>query len=202
MEKQEIKLLEVKRGTSLLPGEETNQATLLSVANTELAYQHAEKTKRAAELITANIELHFQNSEKEKRAAELIIANKELVFQNSEKEKRAKELIIANKELVFQNSEKEKRAAELHIANKSLKKIKEHQKRYIIGLEELMFMTSHAVRRPVVNILGIATQLEECKLPKECKELIEGMKISAHSLDVFTQELTTKINILKENKKL
>ncbi|WP_432671235.1 diguanylate cyclase [Flavobacterium sp. SM2513] len=181
--------------------EKEKRAAELIIANEELLFQNSEKEKRAAELIIANEELLFQNSEKEKRASELIVANKELLFQNSEKEKRAGELIIANEELVFQNSEKEKRAAELHAVNKSLKKIKEHQKRYIIGLEEMMFMTSHAVRSPVVNILGIATQLEACILPDGCEELIDGMKTSACALDVFTQELTTKINVLKEKKK-
>ena len=166
----------------------------------ELYFQNSEKEKRANELVIANKELHFQNSEKEKRAEELVIANNELFYQNSEKEKCANELVVANKELHFQNSEKEKRAEELKILNKSLNKIKKQQKKYIEGLEELMFLTSHAVRLPVTNILGLATQLEECELPDNCNVLIEAMKTSAHSLDVFTRELTNKINLLKQQK--
>ena len=180
---------------------EMDQGDLLFQANEKLAIQSHEKEKRAQELLIANKELHFQNCEKENRAKELVIANKELVFQNSEKENRAKELLIANKELVFQNSEKEKRAAELKKVNKSLKKIKKHQTKYIVGLEEIMFMTSHAVRLPVTNILGLATQLESCLLPDDCHELIEAMKTSAVSLDVFTRELTQKITILQKKNK-
>lgn len=218
MRKQNVKLTQLqpkKDSTSTVEGQKSTQ---LIAVHTELAFQMAEKIKRAAELIIANKKLVFEESEKIKRAAELIIANKELIFQNKEREKRADELVIAKKELKFQNSEKIKRAAELIlanielvfqneergkrakellVANKLLKKIKKEQNEYIKGLEELMFITSHAVRMPVTNILGLAIQLDAAELPEECRILIEGMKSSAIALDVFTKELTTKINSLK-----
>jgi len=200
---KEIKKRLTKVETALFSqNKKEEQANELVVVNKDLAFQNIEKIKRAAELIISNNEVDFKNIEKEKFADELIIANKELNFQNGEKVKRASELLLANIELLLQNEEREKRTLELKAANKALKKIKKQQKKYIQGLEEMMFLTSHAVRKPVANILGIATQLDESRLPVECKELIEGMKVSALALDIFTQELTVKINTLKEKGKL
>ena len=162
-------------------------------AEKKLVVQNKEKTKQATDQKEAS-----QAIEIEKCAEELTITKKELNQQEGEKIKRNSELSLANMELVLQNKERDKRTLELKAANKALKKIKKQQRKYIQGLEEMMFLTSHAVRKPVANILGIATQLDESKLPEECRELIECMKISAVSLDVFTQELTVKINTLKE----
>src|SRR3970282_2293458 len=168
--------------------------------NKKLAFQNGEKEKRAAELVIANKELAFQNDEKEKRAAELGIANKELAFQNDEKEKRAAELIIANKELAFQNDEKEKRATELMLTNLELTNAQESQKEYIRGLEKIMFITSHKVRQPIANILGLSLMLD---LVKDSKEEIEQslyhMKESALSLDLLTKELNAHVLHLKKN---
>jgi signal transduction histidine kinase len=149
-----------------------------------------------------NEELVFQNDEKEKRAAELAIANEELVFQNDEKEKRAIELIIANKELAYQNKEKEKRAIDLIKINLELKKAQQYQKEYINGLEHLMFITSHKVRQPIANILGLSLLLEqEINSPNELKEYTNLILQSALVLDSFTQELTEYISNLGEKGK-
>lgn len=121
----------------------------------------------------------------EKMIRELQEANKELIFQCEEKEKCAAALIIANEELANQNEEKEKRAAELLIANKGLSE-------YISGLKEMMFVTSHKVRKPVANIIGICSQLEGAAIsPAELAGWVKQMKQSAVMLDVFTKELTT-----------
>lgn len=169
-------------------------AAELILTNKELAFQYEEKEKRAAELIIANIELAFQNEEKEKRASELIIANKELIFQNEEKEKRVLELIIANKELAFQKLEINIRESELLIANSGLVKLEQKQKEYIEGLEEMMFMTSHKVRQPIANILGLSNMLEQtASSPEELKQLVACIKESAITLDVFTRELSSFI---------
>jgi len=179
-----------------------NYSRELTIANKMLAFQNKEKEKRAAELIIANKELAFQNEEKENRAAELIIANKELAFQNEEKENRAAELIIANKELAFQNEEKENRAAELSSAYKELKKADEDLRGYIQGLEKMMFITSHKVRQPVCNILGIASVMDQfMNSPTELKKMVKYLKISALSLDSFTKELTKFIFDLEQKGK-
>ncbi|MEO5890961.1 MAG: CHASE3 domain-containing protein [Ferruginibacter sp.] len=178
------------------------RAADLVIANQELLFQNAEKEKRAAELIIANTELAFQNQEKEKRAAELLDAIKELAYQNEEKRKRAEELIITIEELAFQNREKEKGAAELSIANNELIKTEEYLKEYILGLEEMMFMTSHNVRHPVANILGLSNLLDQSiHLPERLKQLIDYIKQAALSLDIFTRELTTFMSELEKKGK-
>ncbi|RZK11167.1 MAG: hypothetical protein EOO46_07715 [Flavobacterium sp.] len=124
--------------------------------------------------------------------------NQTAVFSDKPEERQIIELVVANKVLAFQNKENIKYEAELKTAHNSLTKIQRLQKKYIKGLEEMMFLTSHAVRKPVANIIGIATQLDNSRLPKSCRKLIECLKISASSLDVFTQQLTAKINTLKK----
>ncbi len=182
--------------------EKEKRAAELSIANKELIFQNLEKEKRAAELSIANKELVFQNLEKEKRAAELLVANKELVFQNNEKEKRAAELSIANKELTFQNLEKEKRAAELRVVNRKLKSTDIYLKKYINGMKEMMFMISHRVRQPVVNILGLSNLIDTSRdSPDELKKMLGFIKRSAKALDVFTKELVAFMRELGTTKK-
>jgi hypothetical protein len=130
---------------------------------------------------------------------DLIIANKELAFQNDEKEKRAAELILANKELAFQNDEKEKRAAELMLTNLELRNAQESQKEYIRGLEQIMFITSHKVRQPIANILGLSLMLDLVNDSKEeIEQSLDHLKKSALSLDILTKELNTHVLELKQ----
>ena len=183
--------------------EKEKHAAALIVLNHELSHQNEENLRCAADLTAANLELTFQNSEKEKRAAELVIANGELVYQNQEKEKRAAELLIANRELAFQNSEKQKRAEELIAANDELEKAELQLEIYIEGLEEMMFMTSHRVRQPVCNILGITRNLR--KLTSSSDELLMSISYieqSASDLDIFTKELTRFIGKLERKGKI
>ena len=101
-------------------------------------------------------------------------------------------MLIANTELSFQNIERDKRAAELILANKELRDAQESQLRNIKGLEEMMFMISHELRQPVVQILGITSLFEVLKdSPEETAELAELIRESAKSLDNYTRELTT-----------
>jgi light-regulated signal transduction histidine kinase (bacteriophytochrome) len=100
--------------------------------------------------------------------------------------------VIANKELLFQNEEKEKHAAELILANQKLEKSEAELKEYITGLKEMMFVTSHKVRKPVANILGICSQLEGASISSaELSDWVKQMKQSAVMLDAFTKELTS-----------
>lgn len=82
------------------------------------------------------------------------------------------------------------------------KKIEEERQAYVKSLEEMIFMTSHQVRHPISQILGIATVLEGAViLDKEQVELISHLKQSALTLDTFTRELTSFMHELrKENK--
>lgn len=138
-----------------------------------------------------------------KNKEELIIVNTELAFLNVEKEKRAAELILANKELAFQNKEKEKRADELILANLELKKAYESHKEYIRGLEKIMFITSHKVRQPIANILGLSLMIDLSKDSKdEINQCIEHIKESALYLDILTKELNAHVLYLKQKIKI
>lgn len=130
---------------------------------------------------------------------ELIIIKKELAFQNQQKKKRAAELFIASTELLFQYEEKVKRAQELLNANIELKKAQEYQKEYILGIEKVIFMTSHKVRQPIANILGLSELLDLSKDSKlEITQTLDYIKTSAQSLDVLTKELNAYIIELRQ----
>lgn len=174
----------------------------LSLANKTLQDQNLERALREEELLIANKELAYQNSEKEKRAAELVLANIELLYQNGEKEKRAAELVIANRDLILQNEEKEKKAVELIGAYRNLKNAEEHLKDHILGLEEMMFITSHKVRKPVANIIGLTNMLDDfITSPVRLRKLIHFLKLSAEELDSFTKELTEFIGNIGRKEK-
>jgi signal transduction histidine kinase len=175
----------------------------LAIANNKLLLQNQEIEKRAAELVLANAELEFQNKEKAKRAAELLASIQELAFQNREKEHRAAELVIANAKLLLENKQKEERSQELKQAYLQLKKADKYLKEYAKGLEEMMYMTSHKVRQPVANILGISNILHNyVRSPVQLKKLMGFLTESATKLDLFTKELTTFIDELEQKGKL
>ncbi len=139
-------------------------------------------------MLIATNELIYQNKEKEKRAQELLDSYKALAH---EKEKRATELVEANKELVIQNEEKAIREEELIMAYKELQKVEGFLKDHIQGLEKMMVMTSHKVRQPIAQILGLSNLLDQfLKSPKKLKVIVEYIKESALTLDAYTKELT------------
>lgn len=80
------------------------------------------------------------------------------------------------------------------------KKAEEEKKAHILSLEEMLFMTSHKVRQPIANILGLANQLEETSnSTHDTLKIINYIKESALALDIFTKELTTFIYEVKNN---
>lgn len=170
----------------------------------EITAQHEEKEKRESERAVASEELSIQHEEKVKLASELLVANMTVGFQNDEKEKRDAELevanaelIVANQELFSQNKEIKKRAEELVAINEKLTLAKENQKEHILGLQQMMFMTSHRLRQPVANILGMANLLDSFEnSPEDISRTIGYMKQSALLLDEFTKELSTFIELL------
>jgi len=158
-----------------------------------------ENVNLTKELKRVKKKLVYQNDEKEKRAAELIIANKEQAFQDEEKEKCVDELVVANNDLKFQIEENQNRAVELMLAYTELKKAQESQKEYIIGLEKMIFITSHKVRQPITQIQGVSTILDgKINTQEELKEIISYMKESIKSLDTFTKELIAYIYELQD----
>ena len=84
---------------------------------------------------------------------------------------------------------------ELASQNSDLKKAEEKQVQYINVLNEMMFITSHKIRLPIANILGIADLLKSDAIASvdEIKKMVGFVNESAEKLDIFTKELTTFI---------
>lgn len=79
-----------------------------------------------------------------------------------------------------------------------LKTAEKEKTAYIKSLEEMMFMTSHKVRLPIANIIGIADLLEYDLDKEELGEVVNNMKASINALDAFTRELTMFIHNVKK----
>lgn len=105
--------------------------------------------------------------------------------------------IVATKELIFESDKKEKRAEELLISNQELNHALEKLKVYIQGLEKIMLMTSHKVRKPTAHIIGLS-KFHDQTIPSSTgqKKIVGFIKKSVRSLDVVTRELTTLISRL------
>jgi hypothetical protein len=70
-------------------------------------------------------------------------------------------------------------------------------------MEEMMFITSHKVRLPVANILGITSIIGGfLDAPVQLRKMIIYLKRSATSLDEFIQELTEFINDKEEKRRI
>lgn len=166
----------------------------LLIENEELTYKKQEKEKRSKELIIVNFELAFQVQEKKNRASELVIANTELAFQNNEKIKKAKELIIKSSEITNQI----KLSNEENLLFDELKKTEKYLSLHIKGLERVIFMTSHKIRHPIANILGLV-ELMSCSIhsPIEMSKQIDYLKQAALTLEECTKELTIYLQNLQ-----
>jgi PAS domain S-box-containing protein len=82
------------------------------------------------------------------------------------------------------------------------KKAEEDKNKHIKELEELLFIVSHEVRKPVANLLGIAQMFEKyIHEPEELRKLIGFIKSNAAILDEFTQKLTAFVHDLEMNQK-
>lgn len=83
------------------------------------------------------------------------------------------------------------------------KKIAEEERiEHIRSLEQMLFMTSHQVRQPIVNLLGLASQLEDpTNSNDEVTQIVSFIKQSVVLLDSFTKELTAFICKVNKGKK-
>ena len=82
------------------------------------------------------------------------------------------------------------------------KKADEERVEHIKSLEEMLFMTSHQVRQPIANLLGLANLLEDpSNSNKEMMKIIRCIKESVVSLDSYTKELTSFICQVNKNAK-
>jgi hypothetical protein len=62
-------------------------------------------------------------------------------------------------------------------------------------------MTSHKVRQPLANILGLSSLLDDKSSPFEIKRIIAYIKKSVVTLEAYTRELTGYINGLTKKDK-
>lgn len=64
--------------------------------------------------------------------------------------------------------------------------------RYVKALEEMLYMTSHRVRKPLATCLGIFNLLDSTKelRQEDLRKAVLYLKSSADELDDFTRELT------------
>ncbi len=79
------------------------------------------------------------------------------------------------------------------------KKIEAHRVEYIDGLEQMLFMTSHKLRQPVAQIMGMSSLLNSATTTRDdLLQITAYMKESVKSLDSFSKELTLFINSLHD----
>lgn len=79
------------------------------------------------------------------------------------------------------------------------KKVEENRIEYINGLEQMLFITSHKVRQPITQIMGMSELLNKSQSTREDLLLItDYMKVAVNSLDSFTKELTLFMNSLHD----
>lgn len=149
----------------------------------------------AENLSNSNKARAFETKEKEKRVSELVVASHELAHLSQENTRMEAELTLTKKKLLFEKKAKRKQAEELAEINEDIKSAKASQKAHIEDLREMMYMTSHQLRTPVVQILGLADILDTTSnTPAEVNEIVGCMKESAETLDGVTKELTTFIH--------
>jgi PAS domain S-box-containing protein len=81
------------------------------------------------------------------------------------------------------------------------KKAEQENKKHIEGIKEMLFMTSHKIRQPIANILGLSNLLDrELNSQEELKKIIDYMKESVLTLDTFTRDLTKFMSDLGKEK--
>lgn len=83
------------------------------------------------------------------------------------------------------------------------KKIEDQKSTLVKGLQEMLFMTSHKVRKSVTNCLGLLDLMEnkDLKTQEEMWQVIKYMKYSAEELEQFTKELTDFMFKMKQEAK-
>lgn len=71
-------------------------------------------------------------------------------------------------------------------------------------LEEMLFMISHEVRKPITNCIGLMNHLESDKTytQEELKEMVEYLKASVFELEGFTHKLNAFADNIKQKQKI
>ena len=167
----------------------------------ELYRQEEEKRKRASELIDFFEETLVQLEDKDKRLREQLIENKVLRSQNDILIARVAELLNVKQELIRLENEKEKQKLEAILYFKDFKTSEEYSRMYLKGLEKSMYVTSHSIRKPITNILGLVNRLESSPYLHQSMRLpLSYIKESAQELDRFTREMASDLEGLRKRR--
>ncbi len=78
------------------------------------------------------------------------------------------------------------------------KELEQRKEEYIKSLEDMLILTSHNTRRPIVSILGLLNIKIEKLSAEELKKLLAYLKESAEELEKFTREFTIHLDALKK----
>lgn len=83
------------------------------------------------------------------------------------------------------------------------KQAEEQRNEHIKSLEEMLFMTSHEVRQPVANCLGLMNVIDiNNPSKKDMMKIYSHIQYSANQLDAFTKKLTAFMyDLTKKHKK-
>jgi signal transduction histidine kinase len=83
-----------------------------------------------------------------------------------------------------------------------IKSVEKDKLEYINDPEEMMFMTSHKLRHPITQIIGLSDLLGDELSQEELTKVIGYSKASIASLDTFSRELTMFIHDLRRKIKM
>jgi signal transduction histidine kinase len=108
------------------------------------------------------------------------------------------------KDSMAENEARASRAEELIAAWAQITKNEKVIDEYMSGLEKIMFVTQHKLRKPVTNMIGIAALLDKKDNDNSVEEVHQialYLQKSAIDLDAFTRELTGMLSELSQKGK-
>lgn len=128
----------------------------------------------------------------------LFVYKNELIFFVRDLRRKTKALELANSKLKSANEEILRQREEINEINKTLEqtieeKINELQEKNS-QLLEYAYLNSHKVRKPVANLIGLASILHSKLSEEEITLYIESVKISSLELDEIVKELNKKLS--------
>jgi CheY-like chemotaxis protein len=101
----------------------------------------------------------------------------------------------------FDNDGKASRIIGLFIDISARKEAESKVNNYLVSLEKFAQITSHSLRLPVANIIGIANLIEDEISFNEIQSLNKSLKISALQLDEVIKEMNEAITFVYNGKK-
>jgi len=180
-----------------------NELFFSPTCNNILGYQSDEILFPKIELWTENIHLDDLNSA---RATQIQLLNGEIQSFVSELRVKTKDgnykwILDRGKVFEFDNDGNASRIIGLFIDISARKEAENKINDYLISLEKFAQITSHSLRLPVANIIGITNLIEEEKNVQDIQNLNSSLKISALQLDEVIKEMNEAITYVYKGKK-